>query len=243
MQEGDWKFLWRMIGFMAMLAFCGGLLLPGTGGHPEATRRSEVVTNLKFIGLAYQAKANYDPYYRVPPVAIVDSNGQPLLSWRVLLLPLFDEQELFEQFDLTKLWDSPENLPLVEKMPDVFASPFAKQAAKQGKTPYKAITNDDEKWNTAWPRPGQDLKPTQFKDGISSTALVVEDLTNPVIWTKPEDITPGEYLQTLDHGQWSSKYFHLVFADGSVQSFKDPTEEEILPLMYANDGRVPEDSP
>lgn len=226
---------------MAMLAFCGGLLLPSTGGHPGASRHSEVMNDLKQIVLVYQLKANSDPYNRVPPVAIVDPNGQPLLSWRVLLLPQMDEQELFEQFDLTKPWDSPENLPLVEKMPDLFASPFAEQATKQGKTPYKAIANDDELWSTAWPRPGEDLKLSKFKDGLSHTAMVVEDLTNPVIWTKPEDITPSEYLQILDHGQWSSKTFFIGFADGSVRPFKDPTEEEILPLMYANDGRVPKD--
>ncbi|MFN3149379.1 DUF1559 domain-containing protein [Bremerella sp.] len=239
MNVGDWKILWRTIGFVVMLVVCGGLLFPSGHGR-EPARRADAMNNLKQIGFAFSSKWNTDPYARIPPVAILDEKGQPLLSWRVLLLPHLGERELFEQFDLTKPWDSPENLPLVQKMPGVFASPFSRDAAKQGKTPCKAIANDNTPWNTAWPTQGEKLTFRDFKDGMSNTALVVEDLTDPVIWTKPEDINPTEYLKTLDHGQWVSKTFLIGFADGSVRVFVDPTEEEILPLLYADDGKVAE---
>ncbi|MBA2114770.1 DUF1559 family PulG-like putative transporter [Bremerella alba] len=232
--------LWVAVGILAIAVICVGLFLLGMGQHPEATHRFEVISDLKHIGLVYQLKANADPHNRVPPVAIVDEDGRPLLSWRVLLLPQLDEQKLFEKFDLTKPWDSPENLPLVKQMPHILASRYDRATAKQGKTPYKAIVSDDPQWNTAWPKQGEELTFAKFKDGLSSTAIVVEDLTDPVIWTKPEEITPSEYLQTLDHGQWSSKFFLIGFADGSVREFKDPTEEEVLPLLYADDSRVPE---
>lgn len=238
MSEGDWKFLWRTIGFVAMVILCGGLFLPSMGTPREAVRRSETQNDLKQIGFSIINYTTEDNFARMPPLAIVDEDGKPLLSWRVLLLPQLEQSELFEQFDLTKPWDSPENLPLVEQMPEILASPNDRDAAKEGKTPYKAIISDDPRWNTAWGNSSERMRMSMFRDGMSNTAMVVEDLTKPVIWTKPEDITPGEYLKTLGHGQWTSKYFFVVFADGSVVPFKDPTEEEILPLLYADDGKL-----
>ena len=238
-------FIWSLGTIMVAVLLCS-LLQPL--GHPrwvfpdghgrEPALRAETLNNLKQIAISYQNKVVSDPYVQIPPVAIVDPEGKPLLSWRVLLLPELEQQELFDKFDLTKPWDSPENLPLVEQMPGVFASPFARSAAEQGRTPYKAIVSDHEQWNTAWPRPGEKLTQRKLKDGPHHTALVVEDLTDPVIWTKPVDITPTEYLQTLDHGQWSSKAFPVGYADGAVRTFIDPTPEEIVPLLYADDGKV-----
>jgi len=231
-----WRITLTMILVLGLFSLYVGMTLPSLGTAPEVIRRSEVMHDLKILGLAYQAKTNSDPRGRVPPVAIVDPEGKPLLSWRVLFLPQIDEQELFEKFDLTKPWDSPENLPLIEQMPDLLASPYDRHAAKKGKTPFKAIISDDPQWNTAWPKPGGTLRFSDFKDGLSDAALVVVDLSNPVIWTKPEEITPGAYLKSLDHGQWASKYFLIGFADGSVRTFEDPTEEEILPLLFVDDG-------
>lgn len=241
MTEGEWNFLWRTIVSIALAMLCGGLgsgiLFPG--GHArEPAHRAQSINNLKYMGIAYTNEWLSDPYARIPPVAIVDAQGQPLLSWRVLMLPLLGEQELFEKFDLTKRWDSSENLPLVTQMPPIFESPFAQHAGKEGRTPYKAIVSDDDRWNTAWPKPGEKLKERNFKDGMGLTALVVEDITNPVIWTKPEEITPGEYLRTLDDGRGLSKSFLIGFADGSVRVFQDPSEEEILPFLYADDGMM-----
>lgn len=218
-----------------------GLFLPSMGTPIEATHRSEALNDLKQIGLAISNFTAEDG--RIPPAAIVDKDGNPLLSWRVLLLPQLERANLFEQFDLTKAWDSPENLRLVQKMPAVLASPRDVNSAKAGKTPYKAIISDSDIWNTAWGKPGLRMNIAKIKDGLSNTALVVEDLSDPVIWTKPEDITPTQYMKTLDHGQWSKKHFFVVFADGSVQGFVDPRAEPFELLLYADDGRLIEEWP
>lgn len=238
MTEKRWGILCQGIGFFVIVVLGVGLTLPSMTTPIEATRRSEAQNDLKQIGLAIINYAAEDG--SISPVAIVDKDGNPLLSWRVLLLPQFDQSDLYKQFDLTKAWDSPENLPLVQKMPDVLGSPRDPESAKAGTTPYKAIVSESDTLSTAWGKPGQRMSLSKFKDGMSNTVMVVEDLTDPVIWTKPEDITPSQYLKTLDHGQWSSKTFLIQFADGSVRGFIDPTEEEILPLLYADDGKVAE---
>lgn len=35
-----------------------------------------------------------------PPAASISKDGRPLLSWRVLLLPFIEQQELYDQFKL-----------------------------------------------------------------------------------------------------------------------------------------------
>ncbi len=53
----------------------------------------------------------------LPAAASVDKvSGKPLLSWRVHLLPLLDEQDLYNQFKLNEPWDSPNNIKLLDKI-------------------------------------------------------------------------------------------------------------------------------
>src|ERR1700681_2736714 len=59
----------------------------------------------------------------LPPAAVCDKDGKPLLSWRVLLLPYMEQQALYDQFHLDETWDSPHNLPLLARMPKFYA-PF-----------------------------------------------------------------------------------------------------------------------
>ena len=83
--------------------FLIALLFPAVQAAREATRRSQVVNNLKQFGLAMQNRSqcvnnlkqiglamhNYHSTYSVfPPAMTHDPDGKPLLSWRVLLLPL-----------------------------------------------------------------------------------------------------------------------------------------------------------
>ncbi|MEW4563630.1 DUF1559 domain-containing protein [Bremerella sp. JC770] len=198
MTAGEWKFLWRTIVVVAMIMPIGGLFLPSLGTSRVSVWRDEGQNDLKHVGLAILNYSAEDVFQFLPPVAIVDSNGTPLLSWRVLMLPKLEETALFNQFDLSKPWNSPENLPLTEKIPDVYASPRITKYDQQGLTPYKAIIVENGPWKTAWGKAGKRIQPGHFKDGMSNTILVVEDIFDPVIWTKPKDISPDQIKQAID---------------------------------------------
>src|SRR5262249_32600764 len=62
----------------------------------------------------------------MPPAVVYGKYGRPLLSWRVLILPYVEQGDLYSQFKLDEAWDSPNNLPLLEKMPAVYALPGSK---------------------------------------------------------------------------------------------------------------------
>src|SRR5262245_39481877 len=89
--------------------FAGAAVTAGAADPPEAgvLQRPRSSNNLKEIGLAlhnYHAAHNH-----FPPAAICDKDGQPLLSWRVAILPYIEQANLYRQFKLDEPWDSEHN--------------------------------------------------------------------------------------------------------------------------------------
>jgi hypothetical protein len=189
------------------------------------------------------ALLNYESAKKnLPPAAICDKDGKPLLSWRVAILPFLDEIELYKQFHLDEPWDSPHNSTLIKKMPDIYADPSRKLAAfaRDGKTTYQAPVGPETAFfNTE----GAFVR--DFKDGLSNTVLVVErDPSNAVVWTKPEDWNvdlahPRQGLERTDRD-----YVTLGFADGHVQII-NPTkiDEKELRAFFTRAGGDTEQRP
>lgn len=222
-----------------------GLLLPAVQAAREAARRAQCMNNVKQIGLGMHifAAAQRDSF----PVAIVDADGQPLLSWRVAILPFLDETELSKEFHLDEPWDSPHNLALVERMPQVFACPSSD--LPPGMTTYLAAAG-----------PGMALdEPTrtgqfavvpilEMTDGTSQTLLVVEAGHDQAVpWTKPDDIAVDPARAT--QGLLSAATHHAgslriaAFADGSVRAISDDIDPEIFKALLTRSGdeRLPAD--
>jgi len=126
----------------------------------------------------------------LPAAAIQDWEGRPLLSWRVAILPFIDQKDLYEEFRLDESWDSPHNAKLVERMPDVFASP-AKPAEKSGETRYLAPVGPGTIFAaraTPW-----SLEEISANDGTFATILLVEAAADKAVpWTKPADLAIDE---------------------------------------------------
>jgi hypothetical protein len=121
---------------------------------------------------------------RLPPAVVYGDYGEPLLSWRVLLLPFIDQEMLFKEFRLHEPWDSPHNIALLPRMPATYAPPPGK--AKKV-PPYHTVCKVFVGKGAAFEgRQGLRLS-ADFPDGTANTLLVVE-AGEPVPWTKPEDL-------------------------------------------------------
>jgi hypothetical protein len=107
--------------------------LPGED-HPEARERT--VDNLKTLGLAMGWYVHVHDG-RFPPAAIY-KEGEPLLSWRVVLLPFLGQKVLYERFRLDEPWDSPSNRALLEEMPAIYA-PVVPKRQEQYMTYYQGF--------------------------------------------------------------------------------------------------------
>lgn len=153
-------------------------------GAAEANRRVICASHLKRLGVALRQYS--ETYGVLPSPAIVDSNGEELLSWRVLLLPFLGEDSLYRQFRLDEPWNSQHNLSLLPQMPPVFRCP-AETEVVQTTTNYVAIVGQ----RTAFP-PGGASRLTEITDDVRTTVLLVEVGCTGIPWTQPRDLLHSE---------------------------------------------------
>src|SRR6476620_4852071 len=79
-------------------------------GSREAARRMQCSNNLHNIAIALQ---NYhDDHGSFPPAYIAAADGKPMHSWRVLLLPYLDREDLYAKYRFDEPWDGPNNSQL-----------------------------------------------------------------------------------------------------------------------------------
>jgi RNA polymerase sigma factor (sigma-70 family) len=175
----------------------------------EAIARQISVANLKHIGLAVH---NYHDQNKTMPLHAIYTKDvkTPLLSWRVALLPYLGEGGLYKEFKFDEPWDSEHNKKLIARMPKVYEIPHGKNG--DGKTYYQVITGPDTLFDG-----GKAMRMTDITDGTSNTLLVVE-AREPVIWTKPADLTmPKEKDKLPALGGLFKNGFHVLLCDGAVR--------------------------
>jgi hypothetical protein len=212
------------------------LLLPAVQAAREAARRVHSMNNMKQIALAM---LNYlDNHRRFPPAYSTDKPGKPLLSWRVLILPYLEEEELYKQFHLDEPWDSEHNKALIERMPAVYQNPNL--PAGQGKTNYLTVRGP----NTIFPGQGE-IRPKDIVDGFSNTIMTVEaPAKKAVVWTKPDDFEYDEQNPLRGLTGFRPGIFLAGLADGSVRPIVNSIDPKILKYLFErNDGQfIPEET-
>jgi hypothetical protein len=95
--------LWVMLA--AVLCFY--CLRPMTSGSPTRAGRARCEAHLRQITQALHAY--HDQWDRLPPAVTRDAAGQPLHSWRTLILPYLGRQSAYDAYDFSQPWDSPWN--------------------------------------------------------------------------------------------------------------------------------------
>ncbi len=106
---------------IAIIATLIGLLLPAVQSAREAARRTQCMSNMRQIGLAFQVCADTRKYY---PAAMWSARAEAMNprpkgnpagkehSWRVLVMPFLEEQAAVETYDWNKDWfDMTSNTP------------------------------------------------------------------------------------------------------------------------------------
>lgn len=177
----------------------------------------------------------HDATGALPPQALTDQAGKRLLSWRVLLLPYLQEQELYNQFHLDEAWDSPHNLALLEKMPVPYRSAGEQQAGdvKPGYTRFVAPLTA----NSIMGKPGDRCRLQDIADGTSNTILLLQAAPAAAVpWTKPDDLVVEEANPLA--GMITEKQMNLLtgFADGSVRALPASLDPQTLKALLSENG-------
>lgn len=216
---------------LSTVAFVGvgvGMLLPAVQQTREAARRTTSMNNQRQLVLALH---NYHSAHgSLPPAYTVDEDGNPLLSWRVQILPFMEQQDLYDQFHHDEPWDSEHNIQLLDKMPEYLKNPSID--GQPGWTDYVAPMSDD---SVLVPEAGTDFD--AITDGTSNTIVLMEvGASQQVPWTAPQDFEI-EKLESLDLDNGHPGTVTCAMADGSVQAFsKNSSVESFIKACKKSDG-------
>lgn len=220
-----------VLDFQALLSdkqVLASLLEPARVGSRKTQRQN----NLR---KAILAMLNYDSANgTLPAYANFDDAGKPLLSWRVLILPYLDQNELYKQFKLDEPWNSPHNIKLVSKMPEFYADPSRelKALAEAGRTRMVVPRSEGTMF---YGQEGATFK--QITDGSSNTIAIVNVVPErAVIWTQPVDWDVD--LENPKGGLFDGQNKEAVFSrgDGSTGVFEKDVPANRVRAMLTKDG-------
>ncbi|CAE7330831.1 sigE_6 [Symbiodinium microadriaticum] len=191
----------------------------------EASQRAASMNHLKEIILAL---LTFNDAQKIFP-SVVDGG----LSWRVELLPLLGYEGLHHEFHHDEPWDSPHNITLLKKMPDVFRDPRSKLPIDSGKTNYVAAAGPG-----AFMAPNQSRHIEDIRDGTSRTIALIEvSDEHAVEWTRPIDFDTEAYADDPRRGIGSigSSGILTSLVDGSSKLIGDDVSSEALRAMLLID--------
>jgi hypothetical protein len=204
------------------------VLMPAWQASRGAAQGAASMNNMKQIMLAMH---NYhDANKRFPPAYKADQDGKPLLSWRVLILPMMEYGALYDEFHKDEPWDSEHNKKLIARMPPEYRSPNSNAGA--GKTNYLTVRGE----NTMFPGK-QGVRIADITDGTAHTIAIVEASDDKaVIWTKPDDFEIDNNNPLKGLVGLHPSVFLAGFGDGSVHSLSVMIDPEVIKGLFSRNG-------
>jgi len=172
---------------IAIIGILIGMLLPAIQRVRESARSVVCRNNLRQIGLAMQ---NYHSTFMNFPAGVTGwrpfgSNNQSKLNlaWSVFILPQLEQDNLYQQLDLSQAYDSPRNQNAGSQSISVYQCSSATRVAQPedalGIIDYGGIfgerinsRNDPPKGCMLFDQP---ISISDITDGASNTLLVAED--------------------------------------------------------------------
>jgi prepilin-type processing-associated H-X9-DG protein len=159
-------------------------------------------------------------------------------SWRVLLLPHFEEvgvKELYKQYDFSEPWNGPHNSRIAARM---LVLCCRSEDGEGFNTSYVAVVGPE----TAWPGTGS-MGLKGITDGSSKTISVVEVANSGIHWMEPRDLTFDEAALGINvpgnKNGISSNHTggaNFLFCDGSVHFLTDKIPAETLRALLTAAG-------
>lgn len=185
--------LWKRYGCAVVAAVIlvggGGWLCVAVREAREAALASCAQCPLNQLQLALH---NYhDTYGCFPPAHVADSQGRPMHSWRVLLLPLIDQRELYEAYRFDEPWNGPHNAQLADRMPEIFH--IDSEPESRSRTNIVALVGP----GTAFPG-AKCTRIEDFADGLDNTILLAEIAASDIAWLEPRDLDVREMSFTAN---------------------------------------------
>lgn len=169
------------------------LSMPTFSRAREAAQRTSCNIQLKQLTIALQSyNLNHQT---LPPAMLVNDSGQPLHSWRALILPELDaDKNLTSSYDFAEPWDSPKNQQLHKAPLPIGPCPTmaAERRLASGRTTYVAVVGDDTVLGRTTARQLNTNSPH-----LQQTIMLIEINAPGVPWWRPRDISFDEAVELL----------------------------------------------
>ncbi len=162
----------------------------------------------------------------LPPRITVDEDGNVLHSWRTLLLPFLERNDLYERIDLTKPWDAPENADAINESVEVYQHPSSSPGSTA--TRYLAIYGDDTVFHGS-----EALRSSR----IDVPPIVIVEAGHEIShWAKPDDVSLNDIRQRVSDNNIQENYLGKLAlrSDGGVETL--PASIAFDWLVEATDG-------
>jgi hypothetical protein len=191
--------------------------------HEEEYARS--ASQLRTIAKAMAEAPSY-------PADILDARGQPILSWRVDLLPALGEHELWKQFRRDEPWDGPNNRQLIARMPAAYVPPGRLATEREtGRTYFRGFSHDGAFFDPKWKRPARVA--TAVTAGTSHVIAIFE-AGESIEWTRPDRLVwPADRARPELGGLFPERAsFLAATADGEVHAVKRSLPDPVLRALF-----------
>lgn len=209
--------IWLSVGVALFLAMV--LLLGLQRTRMGDGRRMQCDIKLRLIGLAL---LNYESAFgSLPPAYTVDEDGQPLHSWRTLILPYLEESQVYHSIDFSVPWNHPTNAPVANSMPDIYrCTEFPRSTVY---TSFVGVIGE----GLVWQENGKATTLAEVSDSVGKTITVVESTKYPVHWMAPEDIRFEDLTRLMGDPEFKflvsphAGKTNAAFVDGSVKQIEE----------------------
>ena len=215
------------IAFGLVVAIVGGLWLNGRVYEANrGARQGDCVMHLKQISLALLSYQ--DKYGSLPPAVVTGADGKPLHSWRVLILPFLDGEEVYAKYDFSEPWNGPNNARLQAELPVWFSERFHCPDGRSGRTMtnYFAVIGPQ----TLWPGTTSGVIEERMMEATPEV-LVIELPDSDVNWMEPRDVSVVEIISRLESLSGAQGEIHprgIQYVDTAQRMHGFPKADRLL---------------
>jgi hypothetical protein len=173
----------------------------------------------------------HEKHGHFPPAYLVDAEGKPAHSWRVLILESIEPQ-LYAKYNFKEPWDGPNNRKLAASMPEYYACAADPEARRHLRTNYFVVTGEQTLF------PGS--VPVSFKavrKPYSEVILLIESLGEGIHWMEPRDITFDSMNFVIDANSGHSvsarhrRGPNICTVDGTARTLVDVTPDMLRQMF------------
>jgi len=235
----DWIVLpITLVIFLSLFNLLGEIV----GSHRANAGSARCVSNLEQIGIALH---NYhEQHGTFPPAYTVDAEGNPLHSWRTLILPYFAPdaiepkwKDIYDQIRFDEPWDSEHNQQFCgpDNMPDVYGCQLCCAGAVTGETMYKMFVGDNAIGSVAIDGVainrghgrGYGTSLSQITRPLDEVAAVVESGL-PVLWMSPSDFTVDKFQTAVFANNREKFEIRMAHYEPSADTDPELAQRQIL---------------